>query len=365
MSPYLAVSRFYLYRQGSETMTSARQRSFEHLELMCDERGLFEQARGTISGKEHGYCTDDNARLLVITSREPNEGVAQKLNYLGLNFVLDAFDDEGNCRNRMDRFGVWIDRARANDCWGRAIWGLGTAAARSTDPAIRKLALAGFEMATVQRSMWPRAMAFAAIGAAEVLQADPEHVTARTFLQEILDTGSLIPAKTRCEPTQEWPWPETRLSYANATLAESYIAIGAALGDRKSLDHGLALLSWLLSLETRDGHLSVAGSSGRGRGVPDQVPQFDQQPVEVMAMIEACARAFAETKNQSWIAGVDLGIGWFKGKNDSGLVMYDTETGGCYDGLHAGHVNPNQGAGSTLALLSAIQRAEELVASEP
>ncbi len=346
-------------------MTPARQRSFEHLELMCDERGLFEQARGTISGKEHGYCTDDNARLLVITSREPDEGIAQKLNYLGLNFVLDAFDDEGNCRNRMDRFGVWVDRARANDCWGRAIWGLGTAAARSVDPSIRKLALAGFEMATVQRSTWPRAMAFAAIGAAEVLQAYPEEVSARTFLEEILESGSLIPAKTRCEPTVEWPWPETRLSYANATLAESYIAIGAALGDRASLDRGLALLSWLLDLETRDGHLSVVGTAGRGRGAQDQGVQFDQQPVEVMAMIEACSRAFAETGNRTWLGGVEMGIDWFKGNNDSGLVMYDADSGGCYDGLHSGHVNPNQGAGSTLALLAAMQRSEELVSSGP
>lgn len=43
------------------------------------------------------------------------------------------------------------------------------------------------------------------------------------------------------------------------------------------------------------------------------------------------------------------------GSNDLGSVMYDSSTGGCYDGLTPTGPNLNQGAESTLAALSTLQ----------
>jgi hypothetical protein len=40
--------------------------------------------------------------------------------------------------------------------------------------------------------------------------------------------------------------------------------------------------------------------------------------------------------------------------------MWDPATGGGFDGLHADRVNRNQGAESTLAVLSAMQHAQRL-----
>ncbi len=74
-------------------------------------------------------------------------------------------------------------------------------------------------------------------------------------------------------------------------------------------------------------------------------------------MADACARAEAVTGDPSWGRGVDLAIGWFLGGNDAGAVMWDAETGGGYDGLHATGPNRNQGAESTLALISTMQHA--------
>ena len=39
---------------------------------MTDERGTFEHAVFAEPRPEHGYCTDDMARVLVVASREPN-----------------------------------------------------------------------------------------------------------------------------------------------------------------------------------------------------------------------------------------------------------------------------------------------------
>ena len=257
---------------------------FGHLLSMTDERGTFEHALFSEPRPEHGYCTDDMARVLVVATREGGgQPAVGELAMLSVRFLQDSLDPQGRCRNRMDRAGAWEDAPTLDDCWGRSIWGLGTAASHSDDPLIRQLAATGLERAMRQRSPWPRAMAFAALGAAEVLSVNPEDVSARTLLSDAAD------AMTRTSQDARWPWPEQRLSYANATLPEAMIAAGAALERPILLRHGLELLEWLVEHESRHGHLSVTPVGGSGPD--DHGPRFDQQPIEVAALADACARA--------------------------------------------------------------------------
>jgi hypothetical protein len=55
-----------------------------------------------------------------------------------------------------------------------------------------------------------------------------------------------------------------------------------------------------------------------------------------------------------------LAAAWFEGANDSGLPMWEPETGGGYDGLLADCVNLNQGAESTVSVISTLQHAQRL-----
>jgi hypothetical protein len=268
---------------------------------------------------------------------------------LCLRFLQDALDSQGRCRNRMDRFGGWEDSPAVDDSWGRTIWGLGTAVSRSNDPLIRHLAARGLERAMTQRSPWPRAMAFAALGAAEVLRVEPGHSTARALLSDAADA---MPEPRRHNP---WLWPEERLTYANATLPEAMIAAGSVLGRPVLMSHGLELLEWLLARETRHGHLSVTPVGGSGPD--DEGPGFDQQPIEVAALADACARAEAVDDDCRWGEGIAAAAQWFLGDNDSGVAMWDPVTGGAFDGLEATGANRNQGTESTLALLSTLQHA--------
>lgn len=315
---------------------------------------MFEHAKGTLARPEHGYCTDDNARLLVITSREPDTDIAQRLGRLALRFVLEAENSDGRMRNRMDSSGRWTDTPGTDDCWGRALWGLGEAAVNHTNPTIRRWALRGFNIGTRQRSVSPRAMAFAALGAADVLANDRFHGPARALLVDTLDIIAPLPVGA-------WRWPEPRLTYANAALAEAVIAAAAALDRPADLDRGLEMLAWLLQLETPAGHLSVTGASGRSPG--DRTPQFDQQPIEVAALADACWRAHCVTGDAAWSVGITAAAAWFNGANDAGLPMHDPASGGGYDGLHATAVNMNQGAESTLAYISTMQRSRAFAAA--
>ena len=133
------------------------------------------------------------------------------------------------------------------------------------------------------------------------------------------------------------------------------IAAGVALDDPTLRQRGLDLLAWLLNVETADGHLSPTPVAGRG--ADDARPAFDQQPIEVSTLADACARAAAVDASAIWPDGVLAAAAWFEGANDAGQVMWDPETGGGFDGLHADGVNRNQGAESTLAVLSTFQHA--------
>lgn len=335
-------------------MTGSIEPMMTHLHHLTDAGGLYEHADHTRIRRAHGYCVDDVARALIVVMRADVPTPSQDdLREQYLSFVLLAQSDDGRFRNRRSADLAWADAPTVEDCWGRALWALGTVVSMSTDARQREAALAAFDRGAGWTSPWSRASAFAALGAAEVLRAKPGHEAAERLLRDaVACIGGPSGDRT-------WPWPEARLTYANPALAETLIAAGAALDEPGVLADGLTLLGWLLDVQTRAGHLSVVPASGRGPADAD-LARFDQQPIEVAAMADACARAFDLTGDVRWSAAVTLCAAWFLGDNDSGTVMHDPVSGGGYDGLERDGRNENQGAESTLALLSTLQQAHRL-----
>jgi hypothetical protein len=324
---------------------------FAHVLRLSDQRGMFEHALGTSPRLECGYCLDDVARALIVVCRHrPTSPELDRLAGTYFRFVVDAQAPDGGMHNRLDRHHRWEDEPGTGDWWGRALWALGTAAARSSQPWLRDAAATHFDISAVRRSPYLHTMSFAALGAAELLEVLPGH---RPSLDLLAATVSLAGLRGRGAVDPAWPWPLPRLTYANAAIAEAIIAAGSALGDDAVLSHGLRLLRWLLDLETRGGRLSVTPVGGWGPGEVRRV--FDQQPIEAAALADACVRAFELTGDPVWAAGRDRAIDWFLGANDAGVALYDEATGGGYDALTAQGRNTNQGAESTLAMVSTLQ----------
>jgi hypothetical protein len=326
---------------------------FDHLHRLTDGRGLFEHAQYENPRPEHGYCLDDVARALVVSCREPHPSAAlQALGRHYLDFTLSAIEADGSCHNRMSIDGAWSDDPAVEDWWGRALWGLGVAAAHAPTQAMRARALLGFRLAARARSPHPRAMAFAALGAGELLLNRGGELSAMRLLADAVQAIG----PSGADPA--WPWPQPRLTYGNGSIVEALLLAGAALPDAATQERGLQLLEFLLELETLDGHLSVTPVGGRG---PDDTrPGFDQQPIEVAAIADACARAYELTQDRRWLQGVAMAWAWFNGDNDSATLMFDPDTGAGFDGLLHDGRNLNQGAESTLALLSTAQHAQRL-----
>ena len=326
--------------------------AFDHLFRLSDSVGLFEHAELTLPRTEHAYCVDDVARGLLVVLREPKRtGQLAELAELYLQFVCAAQTADGRFHNRRGLDGRWQDDSTVEDCWGRALWGLGTAVARA--PGSAGVALRHFDLGAGLRSPWSRASAFAALGAAEVLAVRPDHVSARELLA---DAVTLIGAPAA---GASWRWPEQRLRYANAALAEVLIAAGSLLADARALADGLAMLTWLLDIETAAaGHISVTPVGGWALG--EARSGADQQPIEVACLADACARAFDVTADPLWRRGVLACSDWFHGVNDASVPLLDPVSGGGCDGLEPAGRNENQGAESTLAMIATFQRAHRV-----
>ncbi len=331
-------------------MHAPKQRTgLRHLTRLTDDRGIIEHARYEHPRFETGYCTDDNARLLIVGVRHDcNCPEAATLARVGARFLLDAQRHDGFIHNRMSFERLWQDTPSADDCWGRSLWAFGEAVLKSGDRELRNRCYDGFQIGVAARPSSLRSMCFAVLGAAAILQVEPTNSEALNLLH---DTRSMFAFHPNGHGA--WQWIEPRLTYANALIPEAMMACGAALNDSALLQRGLHLLEWLVEKETLNDHLSVTPVGGRGPH--DKGPQFDQQPIEVAALADAAMRAGDITGDDYWDDVVHMAGNWFLGNNDSGLHMIDLESGGGYDGLHSDGVNRNQGAESTLAMLSTMQ----------
>jgi hypothetical protein len=330
---------------------------FGHLQRLTDNIGLLRDAEGVVPLHGHGYYADDIARGLLVVCREPSP--PQELVVLGrryLYFLAQAQALDGTFRSHLGYDRRWHDQPGTEDGWGYSLWALGTAAVRGPTTDIREESFTRFCRGARVSSPSAHAMAFAALGAAEILDSHPGHHAALALLYRARVAIGGPAADAR------WPWPLPRLSYANAAIAEAIIVSGRYLGEDRLLRNGLRMLEWLLATETRDGHLSVVSPQGWG---PDEErrPASDQRPAEVAALADACMRAATVTGDDGWLAGVRMCIAWFLGDNDAGVPLLDERTGGCSDGLTGAGRSRNQGAESTRAMIAVLQHGHRLVAS--
>jgi len=330
----------------------------DHLFRMSDSTGIFQHASFTVPNFAEGYCTDDNARALVLALmlRKLGHGSLQ-LDALATTyaaFLNHAFDRKsGRFRNFMSFDRRWLEDVGSEDCQGHALWALGLCVSRAGQGSFQMLAGQVFEQALPVAADFtsPRAWAFTLIGIDEYLRRFGGDRRAGQIRESL--TAKLM-QRYADAATEEWQWFEEVVSYANAKLPHALILSGRCLKNETMLELGLKTLRWLLQVQTSAaGAFRPIGSNGfYPQG--GQPAQFDQQPIEAQATVSACIEAYHATADLYWVAEARRAFEWFLGRNDLGLALYDPGTGGCRDGLHVDRLSQNQGAESTLAFLLAL-----------
>ena len=334
-----------------------------HLINLTDDTALFQHAIYSTADRRHGYTTDDNARGLIATAmywHQTRDETVLPLLQRYLSFLCHALDHEsGRFRNYMNYDRRWAEIVGSEDSHTRGLWGLGMCVGLCKSEPIVGLATRLFEraLATVDTFVSPRAWAFAIVGIHAYLQrfsGDSEARRCRAVLAERLYRHFAD------HMTDDWPWCESVVTYANAKLPHALLMSGKWMFRSEMIEVGERALRWLLEIQTNEeGHLSVIGNEGwcpRG----GERARFDQQSVEAHALIDACVEAYNVTNDVSWLDHARNCFNWFLGDNDLHMPLYDFTTGGCRDGLHADRVNANQGAESTLAWLMSLMLMHEI-----
>ena len=103
-----------------------------HLHRLLGPHGLYEHALYRDPRPEHGYCTDDNARAVVIAAAI-DDPLGREILDATRDFLEAGFLEVG-WRNRMSPEGDWTDGPGPEDSHGRALWALGVLAASDRLP---------------------------------------------------------------------------------------------------------------------------------------------------------------------------------------------------------------------------------------
>ncbi len=341
---------------GSLAAQLAQSMSLRHVYRLADDVAILEHAEGAIGRREHGYCTDDVARQLLVASLFGRDGRSEELSMQALTFLRHALLPNGRLRSRMNYAREWIDDGASDDAVGRALWGLGVAIAETRHGYIRDGATRLFHQVSGFRSDHWHATAYSVLGASSLLSFDPHDERAMAIMVD--GASALQQFCARSLDPVVWPWPQLQVTYSAGALPDALMAL--AVVDPSMADDGLALLRWLARRSVIDGHLSVFPASGFTDG--DVLPAFDQQPIEAQALASAAWRAFTFTRDVEWLELLVRCAAWFVGHNDAHVALYDPQTGGCCDGLQADSRNENQGAESTLAMLQTFALSQQALA---
>ena len=325
-----------------------------HFLSMCDSTGLLQHAVHSVPDRAHGYCVDDNARALLLSSTLASFGEArlpEPLTARFAAFIQHAWNaDTRRFRNFMSYDRRWLEPQGSEDSHGRTLWALGECARSDPDPSRRRWAAALFKTAlpAVEHFQSPRAWAFTLLGLDAYCALVVGDLTAGR-LRELL-AERLMDAFHATE-TQDWCWFEDVLAYDNARLSQALLVTGAAIEKPLVVKIGLTSLRWLMMLQTTpEGCFRPVGTESFGvRQMPPQ--PFDQQPVEAAAAISACLAAWRVNDNAEWTAGAMRAFDWFLGGNDLQTSLVDPSSGGCRDGLHPDRPNENRGAESAVSYL--------------
>lgn len=338
-----------------------------HFLSLCDNTGMLQHAVYSVADRAHGYCVDDNARALLLSSALASSGEKQLLTQIDTTrfaaFIQHAWNpNTRRFRNFMSYDHRWLEESGSEDSHGRTLWALAECARSDTDPSRRAWAAALFKTAlsAVERFSSPRAWAFSLLGLNTYCPLEVGNLYASNTRKLLADKlMALFVANKR----KNWLWFEDVLAYDNARLPQALIQAGLATDMTAYVETGLRALGWLMSLQTASsGWFRPVGSKsfGRKRQRPDA---FDQQPVEAAAAISACLAARCAGNSKEWPQGALRAFAWFLGENDLQTALIDPDTGSCSDGLHQDRSNENKGAESALSYLLALVEIRQFVAT--
>lgn len=343
-----------------KTIPALPEINFSHMKNLTDTTGILQHATYSVGNPAEGYCTDDNVRALLVSVMHKlifNDDKIDEYINIYLRFVYYSFNKEkGLFRNFMSYDRRWLEEVGSEDSNGRVMFSLGYIIKNMNSNSTVGLCKNLFDesIQNMKDFKSPRTVAYIILGCVFYLNKFSGALDIKKIFSKMSEQlyDSYLTYKDK-----DWLWFEESLTYSNARLPHALLMAGQFKNNKKYISAGLETLDWLFNqlLDENEKYISLIGNDGwLVKGQPKA--KFDQQPVEIPSLIDACYQAYLITKDNEWITRINLAFSWYLGNNERQEPICDFVTGGCYDGLTANMFNQNQGAESTLSWLLTLLR---------
>jgi hypothetical protein len=332
---------------------------------MTDDTGILQHATSSIGDRREGYTTDDNARALLATLRchellDGEKNLRLVRTYLG--FLLYVQEKDGRLHNLIGYNHDFLDEKSSDDSVGHVLWACGYSQDTSIPNDVKMAAKEIFDRSLVWALDFssPRAQAFTILGLYHYAKAFPRD---RNPQLNVIHLADRLCELYRQTSDPKWQWFEPYITYANPRLPHALFRAFQITGRKEYLRIAEKTLKFLAANDIVDGIYQPVGNRGwYTRG--GKRAFYDQQPLEASCMAEAASVAFQVTGKRMYSEMAWTAFAWFLGKNSNGVMVYNPDTGGTYDGISARGLNRNQGAEAGLSYLLARLEMDVLIGHE-
>jgi hypothetical protein len=320
------------------------------LRALTDDVGMFQHKKFSTIARKEGYTTDDNARALIAAlmhHRNIGDPDSLRLVETYLSFILYMQREDGRFHNFIGFDRRFRDDVGSEDCLGHVLWACGYALTPDAPEETRLVAKEIFDRCLPHSRQFtsPRAKAFTILGLHHYQRAFPEDRNPSTYLLKL--SGELM-NQYGIETDDEWQWFESYLTYANARLPQALLAAYLSTGEPSCLKVALDSLDFLVETQFANGVFIPIGTEGwYVKGGERAI--YDQQPIEASCMVEAAVLSYVITGVDEYLETAKAAFEWYHGRNTKNVVLINSKTGTCYDGITSDGLNRNQGAESTLS----------------
>lgn len=329
-----------------------------HFKKLSTHKGMVQFAQNNQPDLETGYTLDDNARALVALCMHYEltlDSIDLSYVEIYLSFIEYCWKEEGYFLNYVDKHGNFTAQnweTNLEDANGRALWSLGFMISKASllPPLMLARAKLLFEKAT---SYWnniysTRAMAFAIKGMYYYLDSvqSLQHLT-------LLETlANRLERMYRHEAEVNWNWFESYLTYGNSVLPDAMLCAFLQTGNTNYQSIAKESFDFLLD-QTFTNHQIKVISNQQWLMKGGHAAPYGEQPIDVAYTVLALARFNEIYPQEGYDTKMQTAFSWFLGNNHLQQIIYNSCTGGCYDGLEEFQINLNQGAESTVSYLMA------------
>jgi glycosyltransferase involved in cell wall biosynthesis len=321
-----------------------------HIHRLTDDTGIVQHAKYGVPNLKEGYCLDDNSRALLMALmawRQNKDSESLELLPVYLSFIHYMQRGNGNFRNFLSFSRQFLDEYGSEDSFGRTVWALGYLIRFAPNDSFKQIGLEIFKNSVehFERLLSLRGAANTIIGINYYLK---EVSNDEVMVGKLKHLTKILVSSWHNHRSGEWKWFENVMTYDNGIIPLALFSSFEITGDEEVFSIAMESTAFLESVTRRNGFFVPVGNRNWYHK-DGQLPEYDQQSVDVMAMILLYYQAFQVTRDRSFIEKMFIAYLWFLGENSLRLPLFDHETKGGCDGLESHGVNRNQGAESTLA----------------